>query len=36
MFFGAIISFLVRNVRDDYNESAGIGMAVSLLLFILK
>eukprot|EP00026_Physarum_polycephalum_P000818 Phypoly_transcript_00819.p1 GENE.Phypoly_transcript_00819~~Phypoly_transcript_00819.p1 ORF type:complete len:714 (+),score=78.96 Phypoly_transcript_00819:1792-3933(+) len=28
MFFGAIISFLVRNVRDDYNESAGIGMAV--------
>lgn len=28
MLFGAIISFLVRNVRDDYNESAGIGMAV--------
>eukprot|EP00026_Physarum_polycephalum_P014432 Phypoly_transcript_14946.p1 GENE.Phypoly_transcript_14946~~Phypoly_transcript_14946.p1 ORF type:complete len:270 (+),score=23.43 Phypoly_transcript_14946:1-810(+) len=28
MLFGAIISFLVRNVREDYNQSAGLGMAV--------
>jgi hypothetical protein len=31
MLFGAIISFLVRNVREDYNQSAGLGMAVSFL-----
>jgi hypothetical protein len=31
MLFGAVISVLVRNVREDYNESASIGMAVSNL-----